>query len=93
MAVLNSSQVIFQYGESGPDLFGVFWLRNVSTGDTIDVSAYQVFNSGGAFQEVKQAAVLSPAEQIANVAAFTGTVITIPAGFTKSSGYLLVTGC
>jgi len=90
MAVLTSTNVINQYSESGPDLFAVFWLRNVNTGDTVDLAT---ITGGPVFQVIKLAAVLSPSSGIATLAAFTNTTVTIPAGFTKGSGYLLIAGC
>jgi hypothetical protein len=87
---LTASQVINQYSESGPDLFAVFWLRNVNTNDTVDIAT---IGGGPLFQVIKMAAVMSPSNGIATLASFTGTVVTIPAGFTKGSGYLLVSGC
>ena len=90
MAVLTGTHVINQYNESGPDLFAVFWLRNVNTNDTVDIAT---IGGGPAFQVIKQAAVLSPSAGIATLASFTGTVITIPAGFSAGSGYLLIAGC
>jgi len=90
VAALTGTNVINQYSESGPDMFAVFWLRNVNTGDTVDLAIIQ---GGPAFQVIRQAAVLSPSAGIATLASFTGTVVTVPAGFTKGSGYLLIAGC
>lgn len=90
MAALTGTNVINQYNESGPDLFTVFWLRNINTGDTVDLAT---IGGGPAYQVVKMAAVLSPASGIATLASFTGTVVTMPAGFVKGSGYLLISGC
>lgn len=90
MAVLTASQVINQYNESGPDLFAVFWLRNVNTNDTVDLAA---IGGGPAFQVIKLAAVLSPSSGVATLAVFAGTVVTIPAAFAKGSGYLIIAGC
>jgi hypothetical protein len=87
---LTANNVINQYSESGPDLFAVFWLRNVNTGDTVDLAT---IGGGPLFQVINQAAVLSPRAALATLAAFAGTVITMPAGLTKGSGYLLVSGC
>ena len=90
MAVLTINQVINQYSESGPDLFAVFWLRNINTNDTVDLAT---IGGGPTFQVIKMAAVMSPSANIATLASFTGTVVTVPAGFTKGSGYLLISGC
>jgi hypothetical protein len=90
MAVLTINQVINQYSESGPDLFAVFWLRNINTNDTVDLAT---IGGGPVFQVIKMAAVMSPSANIATLASFTGTVVTVPAGFTKGSGYLLISGC
>jgi hypothetical protein len=87
---LTSTQVVNQYSESGPDLFAVFWLRNVNTNDTVDLAT---IGGGPLFQVISQAAVMSPRYAIATLAAFQGTVVTMPAGLTKGSGYLIVSGC
>jgi hypothetical protein len=87
---LTGTQVVNQYNENGPDLFAVFWLRNVNSGDTVDLAT---IGGGPAFQVISQAAVLSPRWGLATLAAFQGTVVTMPAGLTKGSGYLIVSGC
>lgn len=90
MAALTGTNVINQYSESGPDLFAVFWLRNVNTNDTVDLAG---IGGGPLFQVIRQAAVIAPSAGIATLASFTGTIVTVPAGFTKGSGYLIIAGC
>lgn len=64
-------------------------MRNVTTGDTIDVAAV----SAPVFQIIKRAMVMGVSDFAEIAANFAGTVVTIPAGLNASSGYLLVWGC
>ncbi len=90
MAALTAMNVDVLYNQAGPDLFAAFALRNVNTGDTLDLG---VTGIQPAFQVIRKAVLLSVAANIAAVCQFTGTVITMPAGLAASGGYLAVTGC
>jgi hypothetical protein len=90
MATLTGLNVDVLYSQSGADLFGAFALRNITTGDTLDLSVTGV---QPAFQVVRKAVIMSNGSNIAAICAFSGTVVTMPAGLAASSAYLCVTGC
>lgn len=90
MAVLTSAQVVPQFLQGGADIVGLYGLRNVNTGDTIDVST---ISSSPSFQVVKRAVVIGVSDFVEIAAAFAGAVVTMPAGMAASSGYLLIWGC
>jgi hypothetical protein len=87
VATLTSANVIPVYQDGKADLIGLFALRKVSTGDTIDLAT--VSN----LQIVKAGVVLGVSDFVEIAATFTGTVVTMPSGLANSSGYLLVLGC
>jgi hypothetical protein len=87
MAVLTAQNVISVYSAGQADLVKLFALRKVSTGDTIDLANISDML-------IVKAGVVLGVSDFAEIAAnFTGTVVTMPAGLTNSSAYLLVTGC
>lgn len=69
-------------GEAGRTC--LYALRNINTGDTIDVS-YD-------FASLKRAVLLGVTVAGATVAANTGNVVTIPAGVANDAAYLLAFG-
>ena len=87
MATLTAANVLPIYQEGKADLIGLFALRKVSTGDTIDLSIVS------SFQIVKAGVVLGVSDFVEIAATFTGTVVTMPSGLTNSSAYLLALGC
>jgi hypothetical protein len=89
MAVLTAANVIPQYTSGGADLLALYALRNVTTGDTIDVAT---LGSPG-FQVINRGVVLGISDFVEIAATFTGTVVTMPSGLSHSSAYLLVWGC
>jgi hypothetical protein len=90
VAVLGPINVQALYNQGGADLFAAFALRNVNTGDTLDLSVTDV---SPAFQVVRKAVVFSVGANLAAVANITGTVVTMPAGLAQAGGYLVVFGC
>ena len=90
MAALTAVNVQTLYNQAGADLVALFALRNVSTGDTLDLGITDVQPQ---FQVIRKAVVLSVGANLAAVAAITGTTVTIPAGLASAGAYLLVTGC
>jgi hypothetical protein len=79
------------YNQGGTDLIALFAVRNVQSGDTVDLSLTGVTP---AFQFVRFAIVMSFSANKAALATAVGTVITLPAGLpVNSSTYLLVGGC
>jgi hypothetical protein len=87
MAVLSPAQVAPVYVEGRADLIGLFALRKVSTGDTIDLATISQFLI------VKAGVVLGVSDFVEIAATFTGTVVTMPSGLASSSAYLLALGC
>jgi hypothetical protein len=87
MAVLTSQNVISVYSAGQADLVKLFALRKVTTGDTIDLATVSDILI------VKAGVVLGVSDFVEIAANFTGTTVTMPAGLTNSSAYLLVTGC
>lgn len=86
---INNAQPLFNQG--GADLLALFALRNINAGDTLDISALGI---QPAFQIVKLAILISPTGNAAGVATISAnTIVTIPAGLVKASGYLLISGC
>jgi hypothetical protein len=90
MAALTSTNAQVLYNQGGPDLMAVLALRNITTNDTLDMTTLAI---QPAFQVIRKAIIASNASGVAGLAAFAGTVITMPAGLTASSAYLFVTGC
>jgi len=89
MAVLTAASVISQYTAGGAAMLGLYALRDVSTGDTIDLSVL----GAPAFQVIKSGVVLGQSAFVEIAATFTGTVVTMPSGLSHDCGYLLVWGC
>lgn len=91
MAVLGTPNVQVLYNQGGPDLMALMAIRNVQTGDTLDIAT---LDFAPVFQVVKKAVVYSVALNAIGIANVAGTVVTIPNGVpANSSGYLLVGGC
>jgi hypothetical protein len=85
MTALGAGQIAIYVLNDSPDRFGVFHLKNFTTGDTVDVLTW--------FANVRLAVVVAPTKPIAGVCTFTGTVITLaPAGMANEGGYLAVYG-
>jgi hypothetical protein len=90
MAALTGLNVDVLHSQGGADLYASFALRNINTGDTLDLS---VTGIQPPFQVIRRAVVMSNASNLAAICAFAGTVITMPAGLVSASAYLSVTGC
>lgn len=87
MATLTVANCTLVYSDGKADLVGLFALRKVTAGDTVDVSALSQF------QLVKAGVVLGVSDFVEIAATFTGNTVTMPSGLSNSSGYLLVWGC
>lgn len=89
MAVLTSAnaQPVYQSGQA--DLIALLALRHVTSGDTLDVTTV----TNPAFQVVQRGVVLGISEFAEIAATFTGTTVTMPAGLSNDSAYLLIWGC
>jgi hypothetical protein len=88
VAVLTSTNVIPQYTTGGADLLGLYALRNVNAGDTIDLSTL----GAPVWQLIVRAAVLGITDAVVNYASTSGTVVTMPSGLSAASGYLMAWG-
>jgi hypothetical protein len=89
VAVLTTTQVIPKYVTGDADVIGLFALKNVAGGDTVDLATLPA----PTFQLIIKA-VLITTSGFAAVVNFAGTVITMPAGMPAGSvGYLTVWGC
>lgn len=89
MASLTAANVIPQYTTGGADLLGLYALRNVTAGDTIDIATL----GQPVFQQIKRGVVLGVSDFVEIAATFTGTTVTMPSGLANSSAYLLIWGC
>ena len=91
MPALTGLNVDVLYNQSGADLVALFALRNISSGDTLDLGVTGV---QPAFQVIRKAVIQSQASNYAGICSVAGTVVTIPGpGLTAASAYLTVTGC
>lgn len=88
MAVLTPNQVIPMLIRGDGDMIALYALRNVTTGDTIDVTTLGT----PTFQVVKRAAVIASSDFVEIAASFTDTVVTMPSGLAKSGGYMVLWG-
>lgn len=88
MAALTTSQVNAIYVQGDSALTGLYGLRGVNAGDTLDLSVV----SAPPFHAVKRAVLLGISVTAAEAPAIAGTVITIPAGAVEDSAYLLAWG-
>lgn len=93
MTVLTSAQVIPMLIRGDGDMVGLYALRNVTTGDTIDVTTVPFQLGVPTFQVIKRGAIISTTDFVEIAATFTDTVVTMPAGMAKSGGYMILWGC
>jgi hypothetical protein len=88
VAVLTAANISLVHQSGQADLLVLFALRHVTTGDTIDITL-----AAPQFLIIKSAVVLGVSSFVEIAATFTGTVVTLPAGLTADSAYLLALGC
>jgi hypothetical protein len=88
MAAITGKQVkrLFYDGEAA--MMALYVVRNVSTGDTLDLGPSGV----GDFLSVKQSAMVASTVAGSAAAAVAGTTITMPAGLTNDALYLMAWG-
>jgi hypothetical protein len=89
MATVTGKQVLRLYQDGRAAQLALYAIRNVTTGDTCDLGP----SGTGDFLAVKQAAMVG--STVAGSAAVTvggGTVVTMPAGLSGDSLYLLAWG-
>jgi hypothetical protein len=84
MAVLNPQQVDQRWLEGNCERFALFAVKNVTSGDTADLSAY--------FRTIMQTFWMGATVSGVAAGTFNGTVATAPAGLTNAGAFLLVQG-
>jgi hypothetical protein len=85
MAVLSTNQVVKMWSEGSADRVVLYAVRNVTTGDTMDVA--------GEFTLLKRAVILGTTVSGAASASVATTVVTMPSGLAGDAGYVLAWGC
>jgi hypothetical protein len=85
MAVLTSNQVVKVWSEGSADRVVLYAIRNVTTGDTMDVV--------NEFTLLKRAVILGTTVAGAQAATVATTIVTIPSGVAGDAGYILAWGC
>lgn len=85
MAAIDPSRCTRQWTDGVAERTALYALKNVSTGDTADLSAD--------FSQLKRAVLLGITVAGAIVASVNGTGISIPAGVANDAAFLLVFGC
>lgn len=85
MAALIQAQYAKQWSDGQAERTVLYALRNVSTGDTADLTED--------FTVLKRAIALGVTAAGSAVASVAGTTVTMPAGLAADAAYLLVFGC
>jgi hypothetical protein len=88
MVALGTANVVKVFADGDSDQVALYAMRNVTTGDTINVGPGGLAD----FLGVKQAVVLGTT--VAGIAnpGIAGTALTIPAGMAGDAAYMLVWG-
>lgn len=88
MAAITGTQVkrLFTDGEAA--LLAVYALRNVTTGDTVDLGP----SGANTFLSVKQATFIGATTPGSAAATVSGTSVTMPAGLSGDAIYLMAWG-
>jgi small-conductance mechanosensitive channel len=91
MTAIPITQVQTLYSQGGTDLVALIALRDIQTGDTVDVGAIGITPD---FTFVRKAIVMSFTANLAAICGVSGTVVTMPNGLpANSSTYLFIGGC
>lgn len=85
MAALIGAQYVKQWQDGQAERTVLYALRNVSSGDTADLTED--------FTAVKRAIILGVTVAGNAVASVSGTTATMPAGLSSDAAYLLAFGC
>jgi hypothetical protein len=85
MAELVQQQYALQWQNGQAERTAVYALRNVTTGDTADLTEQ--------FTLLKRAVVMGTTVAGSAVASVSGTTVTLPSGLNGDAGYLLAFGC
>jgi len=86
MTVLTGDQCRRVFSDDGPRRWALFALLGVSSGDTIDMAAL------GFYRKVNQSMLMGCTVNGTVAASQSGAVVTIPAGLTNDSAYMLIDG-
>jgi hypothetical protein len=86
MATLGADQVRKVYTDDGPRRWGLFAVLSCTTGDTADMSALNYY------RKVNQSVFMGCTVAGTVAGTQTGATITVPAGLSGDSAYLLVDG-
>lgn len=89
MAVLTTpSHAVLEFQAGVADTVALIALRNVNTGDTLDVG----LSNMGVMQFINRAVMISVTSFVEIAVNWVGTVLTMPAGLTNDAGHLLLWG-
>lgn len=88
MAAISGRQVKRLYYDGQAAMCAVYVVRNVTSGDTLDLGVSGV----GDFLAVKQSAMIGSTVAGAASASTSGTVVTMPAGLSGDAIYLMAWG-
>jgi len=88
MAVLNGAQATIVYQAGQADKVVLIALRDVTTGDTLDVGPSGI----NALQFINRAVIIGVTSFVEIAASWAGTVVTMPTGLASDAGYLLLWG-
>jgi hypothetical protein len=88
VAVLSNTQAVPVYEAGSADKVVLVALRDVSTGDTLDMGP----SGMGQLFTINRGVVLGITSFVEIAATFTGTVVTMPSGLSSDAGYLLAWG-
>ena len=88
MATLTASNAVALYQSGAADKIVLVALRNVNTGDTLDVGPTGI----GVLQTCVRAVVIGIQGGAQIAASTSGTVVTMPTGMSADDGYLTVWG-
>jgi hypothetical protein len=88
MAVLSGANAVTVYQSGFADKVALIALRNVTTGDTLDVGGSGI----NILQVVNRAVVIGITVFVEIAASWSGTVVTMPTGLSADAAYLLAWG-
>jgi hypothetical protein len=88
MAVLSGANAVAVYQSGMADKTALIALRNVTTGDTLDLGPSGI----NVLQVINRAVVIGVTAFAEIAASWSGTVVTMPSGLSTDAGYLLAWG-
>jgi hypothetical protein len=84
MAALTQNHYVLAWSNGASDKAALYALRDITTGDTADLSAD--------FSVVKQAVIMGTTVAGTEAVTVSGTIVTIPSGLSNDAAYLLAWG-